>query len=148
MGKPRQLKQPNSKSNPSTQKIPKHLEIFLDDKKIFWSFALFDSGLAFPKAEKPNNSFHEIADAIKYCELRTWRDIERNPKRDHPIEIRNLEKFARDRLIELQLDDRDEIWSIRFNGLCRLWAFRDQSLLQVIWLDPQHEICQSHLKHT
>lgn len=92
--------------------------------------------------------FYDIGVAIKNTELRTWSDIERSQDRDHPIECYRLEKFAQDRLTRLQLDDNDELWSIRFNGRCRLWGIREGSLLQILWLDPQHEVCPSHKKHT
>ncbi len=92
--------------------------------------------------------FYDIGVAIKNTELRTWSDIERSQDRDHPIECHRLEKFAQDRLTRLQLDDNDELWSIRFNGRCRLWGIREGGLLQILWLDPQHEVCPSHKKHT
>jgi hypothetical protein len=148
MAKGKPAKQPNSKFDPKIQKLPKHLEVYSDDHKVFWSFALFDSDLRLPNAGKPTDCFHDIATALKNCEKRSWQDIEGNHKRDHPIDVDDLAKFAQDRLVQLQLDDIDVIWSIHFDGKCRLWAIRNQTLLQVLWLDPEHEICPSYKKHT
>lgn len=141
-------KQPTSKIIPEPQKLPKHLEPYGNDKHVFWSFSIFDPGLEFPKSSWENVPFIEIATAIKSCEQRTWVDIEANHKRDHPIEINNLSKFARDRLCELQLDDIDELWSLHFDGRCRLWGIRNQTLIQILWLDPLHAICPSEKKNT
>ena len=111
---------------------------------MFWSFSLYDP--EFPIASP--NHFHLIASAIKSTELRTWEDIGNHRDRDHPVTIDKLEKPARDRLATLKLDDTDEIWSIRFTGRCRLWGIRDGTLIKILWLDPNHEVCRSHKKHT
>lgn len=141
-------KHPAAKYNPKTEKRPSHLDVYQDEKKIFWSFAIFDPDLVFPKAGKPAGSFCDIASAIKTCEQRTWADIASHPNRDHPINVEELEKFAQDRLIALNLDDFDILWSIHFNGLCRLWGIRNGSLVQILWIDERHEVCPSSKKHT
>lgn len=69
-------------------------------------------------------------------------------KRDHPIEAYKLQKFAQDRLAELQMDDLDLLWSIHVDGAFRIWGIRDASLLKILWIDPCHEICPSYKKHT
>ena len=141
-------KQPVAKYNPKIEKRPSHLDVYSDEKKIFWSFSLFDSDIKFPKSGKPSRTFCEIAKAIKACEQRTWADIDSNRGRDHSIETEKIEKFARERLVEINLDDFDILWSLHFGGLGRLWGIRTKSLMQLLWLDEQHEICPSHMKHT
>jgi hypothetical protein len=141
-------KQPAIKVNPDPKKLPRHLEPYNDDKQVFWSFSMFDPDMQFPDDSWKDVSFMYFATAIKSCEQRTWTDIEANHNRDHPIEIWKLEKFARDRLGELQLDDIDVLWSLHFDGLCRLWGIRNQTLYQIIWLDPRHAICPSAKKGT
>jgi len=141
-------KQPVAEYIPDLQKRPKHIEPYIDEKRVFWSFSIYDPDLRYPNESHKTISFHRIATAIKYCESRTWVDIEANHKRDHPINIDQLEKFARDRLEELQLNDFEVLLSLHFNGRCRLWGIRNQTLFQVLWLDPDHLICVSHKKHT
>lgn len=141
-------KQPASKNNPVLQKLPRHLEVYSDEKKVFWSFVLFDPEIELPEAGRPDLIFHDVATAIKHCEARTWVDIDANHKRDHPIEIHHLEKFAQDRLTQLQMDDLDVVWSIHIDGKFRIWGIRAASLMQILWIDPCHEICPSHKKHT
>lgn len=141
-------KKPASRFQPSTQKIPAHLEPYQDDKSIFWSFSSFDANIAFPGKNKPGCTFVEIAQAIKSIEMRTWNDILSHEDRDHEIEIYNIASFAQKRLQELSLDDVDGLWSFHLNGKIRLWGIKNQSLIRVIWLDPNHLICPSHKKHT
>lgn len=141
-------KRPTSKNDPTTNKIPRHVEPFIDKKKVFWSFSIYDSGIKFPSTSQNDIIFSQAANCIKDCELRTWPDIEKNRKRDHPISVDVIEPFARARLAEIGQDDIDELWSIHFNGLFRLWAIREQSLLKILWLDPEHQICPSRIKRT
>lgn len=141
-------KKPAVKTSPKSEKIPRRAESYPDRNKVFWSFSIYDSGINIPGSRADNVLFSEMANNIKQCELRTWSDIENNQGRDHPITIDKLEKFARKRLTEIGQDDIDELWSIHFNGLFRLWAIRDQSLLKILWIDPDHKICPSIKKHT
>lgn len=141
-------KRPLSINNPKTEKIPRHLDPYIDQNKVFWSFSIYDSLINFPGIGTRDFSFSVIANYFCDCEKRTWADIERNHKRDHSIEISKLAKFARERLVEIQQDDIDHLWSIHVNGLFRIWGIRDHSLLKVIWLDPNHKICPSNKRNT
>lgn len=141
-------KSPQAKFDPKIEKLPRHLEPYHDEKRIFWSFSMYDPEIIFPKAGQPNLDFCVVATAIKETERRTWSDIDGNHKRDHAIECSRLAKFAQDRLSAIQLDDTDELWSIHINGKFRLWGIRDGSLFRMLWLDPQHEVCPSPKKHT
>jgi hypothetical protein len=141
-------KNPKNKVNPKTEKLPRHLEIYSDEKRIFWSFSMYDSGMVFPQAGQPELDFCTIASALRDTERRTWADFDSHFKRDHAIECDRLAKFARDRLAEIQLDDTDELYSVHFTGKIRLWGLRDGSLFRILWLDPLHEVCPSNKKHT
>ena len=139
---------PTSRFHPDPKKLPRHLETYSDEKRVFWSFALYDPEIMFPSGSSPEMNFCNVGRFIKATEQRTWADIEHNRDRDHPIDRDKLAKFARDRLTELQIDDYDIFWSIHFNGKCRLWGIREGSLFQILWLDPNHEVCPSRKKRT
>ena len=57
---------------------------------------------------------------------------------------------ARDRLVELELDDQTEIARLRINGKRRLYGFFPDGGpdFYALWWDPEHEIWPSPKKHT
>lgn len=57
-------------------------------------------------------------------------------------------KEARDRLLELELDDRDTISRLQIGGKQRLYGFREGSRFYAIWWDPDHKVWPSAKKNT
>ncbi len=84
---------------------------------------------------------------MKSYSTMTWGQIEQDRHRDHVVSMDSLIKEARDRLIELQLDDYP-LMRFRFDGLKRLYGIRTGRFFQVLWWDPQHKVCPSQKKHT
>lgn len=68
--------------------------------------------------------------------------------RSHMIQVSKIIRDARQRLEQLQQDDVDELLSLRVEGKLRLWGIRERNIVYLLWLDPEHEICPSPLKHT
>ena len=64
------------------------------------------------------------------------------------IKIDSLCKEAQNRLIELRFDDLDELWEFRLSGKERIWGTRFGAVIDLIWWDPNHEVCPSKKKHT
>lgn len=82
-------------------------------------------------------------------ESMTWNDILiKNKKNNHSIEIENLSPTAKARLAEIQLEDIDELVSLRLSGKQRIWGILDQGVLILLWWDSNHQVCPSNLKHT
>ena len=79
-------------------------------------------------------------------ETMTWSEIERAGS--HNVAVPDLAKAARDRLKELHLDDREELFSLRLTGKSRVWGIRDGRALDVMWWDPEHAVCPSYKKNT
>ena len=97
-----------------------------------------------------SGNFHEIAKKISNYETMTWNDIDRNPKRDHAVDIIDLTSEARKRF-EDQLPnfiDEESLYRLRFNSIQRLWGIRRGDIFYIVWWDPQHEACPSKLKGT
>ncbi|EWC59421.1 hypothetical protein UO65_5282 [Actinokineospora spheciospongiae] len=69
------------------------------------------------------------------------------PGKGYPLD-RLPSRQARDRLGELQLDDRDEISRLRISGKGRLYGFRERERFYALWWDPEHEVWPSRKKHT
>jgi hypothetical protein len=68
------------------------------------------------------------------------------PGKDYPLS--SLIGGALRRLEDLQLDDQPEISRLRVGGKQRLYGFREENRFYVIWWDPEHEVCPSHLRNT
>lgn len=116
----------------------------LKDRKIEWSFAIFDKGGIWEKRPQKYDS-RDIAAHLKSYEQLTWADIR---KRDHPVAISNLIPKAQKRLEQVGQGDIDELWRVRFTGMQRVWGIPHLDEFRVLWWDPEHEVCPSRLKHT
>ena len=82
-------------------------------------------------------------------EGQTWTEImsasggKRTGTNSHFIPVAHLIKEAQKRAEELKIDDY-EFFSLRLDAKKRLWGIIDGGVFQIIWYDPNHEICPSH----
>jgi hypothetical protein len=83
-----------------------------------------------------------VVSHLRDYERRTWEEIERDHKRDHPIPVPcdGLSRDALDRLRTLRMDDIDELWRFRFGAKVRVWGIRFDHYFRVLWWDPQHKV--------
>lgn len=88
----------------------------------------------------------EIYDKISHFEKMTWLEIKQHGS--HSIKIDELCPEARKRLEQIQLDDVEELFSLRLTGKQRIWGIRHNAILKILWWDPGHEVCPSEKKHT
>jgi hypothetical protein len=56
----------------------------------------------------------------------------------HSLELDALCKGAQQRLIELNLDDSDVVFSLRLSNTLRLYGIRDGRVLRLLWYDAHH----------
>ncbi|MCU7816542.1 MAG: hypothetical protein KZQ81_15420 [Candidatus Thiodiazotropha sp. (ex Rostrolucina anterorostrata)] len=84
----------------------------------------------------------------KLCSFETMKWYQFPQQGSHLIQVRDLCRAAQKRLVEIQQDDIDELFSLRLGGKERVWGIRDQSVLKILWWDPNHEVCPSLKKHT
>lgn len=89
----------------------------------------------------------KIFPKIAEFEKKTWSEIDRetygykNKSKHHNIDIEKLSKDAQKRLKEIGYNDVSEIFSLRLEGKLRIFGFRRLNYLDIIWIDPNHEIC-------
>lgn len=83
-------------------------------------------------------TIQKIQDRLKCFEGMTWHEI--IGKKNHAIPTAKLCKRARDRLVELGLDDVDRLYSLRITQAERVWGILHQSTLRILWWDPCHEV--------
>lgn len=89
-----------------------------------------------------------ILDKLKSYESRTWKEIVSDKKRDHAVRVEDLDKQARERLIELKYDDFEILFRLRFEGKQRLWGIKEGFLFKILWWDEKHTVCPSPKKYT
>lgn len=77
----------------------------------------------------------------------TWSEVE-GATGSHFVSVASFAKPARERLPQIELDDVDELFSLRHGGRQRIWGVREMAILKVVWWDPEHAVCPSAKKHT
>jgi hypothetical protein len=65
----------------------------------------------------------------------------------HLVPVESLCKEARERLVELHLDDI-ELLSLRLGATERVWGTLERNIVTLLWWDPLHQVCPSLKKHT
>ena len=143
-------KKPKIKTNPSSKKMPRiDPSIATEPLQLrpSWQFEFID-------VDGPwgwNNIgkdylFSNILNSIINFESMKWHEIlNRN---NHEIKIHRITKEAQKRLAELNMDDIETLVSLRITGAVRIWGIRVHNCFKVLWLDPEHQVCPSKLKHT
>lgn len=90
-----------------------------------------------------------VIEKLQDLEGQTWADIFRDKKKHHPISVKALITDAQ-RMLEANHEDVDEVFSVHISSTERVFGIIESEvgILNIIWWDPKHEICPSHLKHT
>ena len=92
---------------------------------------------------------HSIQEKLLSFESMTWSEILiKGKKFNHLVEVTKLCKSAQDSLVSMAIEDIDEILSLHLSGKERVWGILDRGVVELLWWDPNHEICPSLLKHT
>ena len=95
----------------------------------------------------------EVLPRLKALEAKTWSEIlVRDKKQNHSLNLDELNKTARDRLISKYIE-AESLISLRITGNHRLYGYMIGRVFNVLWYDDDHGdnstcICRSHLKHT
>ena len=85
----------------------------------------------------------------KQKSFETFNSNERGEQGSHSVPIPHLSKEAQRRLKSLNLEDFDGLWSFRMTGKQRLWCVKlNESLMGVLWWDPEHQVCPSRKRNT
>ena len=85
-------------------------------------------------------------------EDRTWEDIEKetygsqNKTKHHYVKLHKFIKEARDRIGNMNLKDTDELFSLRLEGRIRIYGKRRLNYMEIIWIDPNHELVKAPKK--
>jgi hypothetical protein len=94
-------------------------------------------------------SISRIRERLSHLESMTWSEIlVKAEKYNHLVEVTQLCSAARTYLTERSIEDIDEVLSLRLTGRERIWGILDRGVVDLLWWDPNHEICPSRLKNT
>jgi hypothetical protein len=86
---------------------------------------------------------------LAHFETMTWGEILIDAKKqNHSVKVESLASSAKKRLEETEQDDVDELVSLHLSGRQRVWGILDQGTLNLLWWDPEHQVCPSLMKHT
>lgn len=118
-----------------------------------WLFSVFDASSEKWGLTAFQNKLSVVLDKLKSFETMTWHEIKQqkhdnNKSSNHLIDIDKLSKRARDRLSEIELDDIAKVFSLRVSNKFRLIGIMKGASFQLLWVDPEHEVCPSQKKHT
>jgi hypothetical protein len=147
---------PKKQRGPLSKYSPPHKEVRIksdplshDREKPVWSFSVLDEDHAQWGWRNVNSGvwWDDILPKLQNFETMTWAEILRpaggrsHGNNNHPIPVAELCKAARDRLVDLQQDDIDTVFSLRLAGAPRVMGIREGRVLKILWFDPDHEVC-------
>lgn len=119
-----------------------------------WTFANSDQERwAFSKEHVGDAVWTEIIPRLKDLETQTWGEIlVRDKKKNHSLDLRDLNKIARDRLSARYIE-AESLISLRVTGTHRLYGYMTGKVYNILWYDDEHGdnnrcVCRSYLKHT
>ena len=148
---PKPNKQAKLKTAPNPQKQPKTSVPPQDyyNQKPAWRISRIELIASYSWQNLNAEKLREIHIKLSNFESMTWREILLDSKKqNHTVPIGSLSKQARDRLIEMNLDDLDELTSLRLSGPERIWGILNQGTMELLWWDPRHEVYPSLKKNT
>jgi hypothetical protein len=148
---PKLKKKPIKKLSPSSPKTLKkdnrNISDIYKEKAPVWRFGRIDfEGEWGWRNIKDFNIILTIQQRLKNFETMTWNEI--IGKEHHPISTTDLSNNAQSRLLELELDDNEFLYSLRIEGKKRLWGIRDNEILYILWYDHEHSVYPVPLKNT
>jgi hypothetical protein len=96
-----------------------------------------------------NGKLFYVVEKLHDLEVQTWADIFRDRKKHHSISVNDLIPEVQ-RLLHSNREDVDTVFSIHISSKERIFGIIEPGfgVLDIIWWDPEHEICPSQKKHT
>lgn len=142
--KPKQKEYPTLGKTPtSTVSVSSHMA------RPTWRFSLLDIDGPFGTGKESLakiNLAEVIWPKLRDFESMTWKEIVGNGS--HKVAVSDLAVAARKKLTKLNMDDIEELFSLRLMGKQRIWGILDNNAFRILWWDPDHLVCPSTLKNT
>ena len=126
-----------AKPNPVKRAVVRE-HVYEDGHPLAWRFSHVDKGGPFAWQIEPHEKFHEVLHKLVEFEEKNWNEIMAGGS--HPIAVGGLCKEARDRLVEIEKDDFDELLSLRLSGDNRVWCVKFGHIVRPLWWDADHQV--------
>lgn len=139
-------KAPRSAHAEGNRKVPRGYSPDYSGEYPLWAFRIVDLGGPWCWSALGGDALREVLQRMRELETMTWHAISETGS--HFIDVVRLSAAARDRLMEIQQDDVDQVYSVRVTGRRRIIGIRDGGVLRVLWWDPSHEVCPAPRRHT
>jgi len=138
---------PQAKKPGTTKKNEQAIENFPNHPPV-WQLKMIDMDHEHWGWKNLNEDLYEVLDKLKNYETRTWKEIQSDKKRDHPVAFEKLANEAQKRIKELRYDDIDELYRFKLSGKKRVWGIVHGYIFKILWWDPEHTVCPSPKKNT
>jgi hypothetical protein len=139
-------KRPKWLKEPTPSKHPKSAPVSYQHHLPSWHFQVIDIGGPWCFKKMGDETFGRVLKALQDFENKKWSEIE--GRQNHTIKLDALSNEARNRLIEIDQDDVEEVFSLRVTARERVVGIRSGAILRLLWWDPNHEVCPSELRNT
>jgi len=142
------VRKPKKGRNPATRsKTASSTPSSVKNKRFRWNTESADLGgeYGWDKVEK-DTLLKEVIPKLHDYENMTWGEIEGTES--HFVDLDKCSREARKRLKEIELDDIEQLFSLRMNGKKRILGRRQGSILYLLWWDPEHQVCPSRRRNT
>lgn len=103
-----------------------------------WRFSSCDRTGPFAWSIDDDGKFREVIERLSEFEGKNWNEI--TATGSHPMPVAKLSDIAKKRLVFLEMDDLDELMSLRMNGPSRVWCIRSGHIMRVFWWDADHQV--------
>ena len=138
--KGRNQRKPKAKQIPSHKNIRKSVDPSdFFKKEASWAVRRLDRNGQWGWDSVSLGEFYQaIHPKLRDFESMTWQEIISGGS--HNIEVYKLITDAQKRLEVLNLNDLEELFSLRLEGVKRIWGILERGILHIIWYDPKHEV--------
>ncbi len=137
-------KQPSRTKNPNIEKYPRGAEKIerVRLETIVWRVSIIDrDGPWGWNSISGDTLWKDVYSKLINFETMTFQEIKDG---SHLVPVSDLIPKAQKRLVEIDQDDTDELYSLRLTGEKRIWGIQDRSIFKILWWDPSHEVCPSN----
>lgn len=147
MSKYKNKKKPTHNINIQTKKQPQIDNSIspdnINEKRLVWKLCHIDFDGPWNWFNLNNRKkIQEVIKKMKNFETMLWGELKRARRNSpcHPIPRENLCSKAKQRLIDLKLDDIDDLYELVMNGKNRIWGIKQAEIICLLWWDPDHSV--------
>ena len=116
-------------------------------QRFSWTYRVFDRQGPFKVKKGTKVNLEDIFQKKKNFETLNSSDL--GKQGSHFVSTQSLSKEAQKRLKFLKQDDFENLFSFRITGQQRLWCIKlEESLMGILWWDPEHKVCPSKKRNT